>query len=213
MHSNGVTTRTVVIPNGVDNERFAFNQEARQRFRTAHQCTDACVIFSVGLLIPRKGVYDFIKVANMLADNPSFCFFWVGSIEPGLKRVDISNAPSNVRFLGHVPFENMNEIYSGGDILLFPTFAESYGNVLFEAAAAERALVIRDIEIYEDWLHHNNNCLKGYCVDEFAAHIRTAAFDQALCGNLQKNAKELARKHDINITVNMLASLYESLIV
>ena len=212
MHNNGVTTRTVVIPNGVDNELFAFNPEARQRFRATHQCTNACVVFSVGLLIPRKGVHDFIEVANMFAKDDSFRFFWIGSSEPGLERADIRNAPSNTQFLGHMPFETMNEIYSGGDIFLFPTFAESYGNVLFEAAAAERVLVIRDIEIYKDWLHHPVNCLKGSHVNEFATHIHNVAAQQPLRDQLQTNAKKLACEHDISHTVEMLAALYESLI-
>jgi len=211
MHNNGITTRTVVIPNGVDNHRFAYDIAARQKFRTAHNCLDSCVVFSVGLLIPRKGVHDFIDVANMLADEECYRFFWVGSSEPGLERVDTSNAPPNLRFMGHVPFSTMNEIYSGGDIFLFPTYAESYGNVLFEAAASERALIIRDIDIYKDLFAHHTNCLKGATAVDFTAHIRAVASDATLCSTLKENAKKLALEHDVSHTVNMLVDLYESL--
>jgi len=211
MHNNGITTNTIVIPNGVDNHQFAYDTAARQKFRASHNCLDSCVVFSVGLLIPRKGVHDFIAVANMLADEERYRFFWVGSSEPGLERVDTSNAPPNMRFMGHIPFSAMKEIYSGGDIFLFPTYAESYGNVLFEAAASERALIIRDIEIYKDLFDHRTNCLKGVTPSDFVSYIRTVVSDTSLCNTLKKNAKKLALEHDVSHTVNMLVDLYESL--
>ena len=70
----------------------------------------------------------------------------------------------------------------------------------------------RDIEIYKDWLHHPVNCLKGSHVNEFATHIHNVAAQQPLRDQLQTNAKKLACEHDISHTVEMLASLYESLI-
>lgn len=212
MEDNHVASNLRVIPNGVDREMFTYSQEKRQRFREHYGVDDKCVIFSVGLLIPRKGVRDFIEVARRLQPSNHYAFFWAGSSEVGLERVDVSDAPDNITFLGHVPFEQMSNVYSGGDIFFFPTYAESYGNVLFEAAAAERVLLIRDIDIYRDWLQHEENCLKGSDVEAFAAAMERVRQDDALRQRLQRGARRLAETHDISRTVNLLADTYAQLV-
>lgn len=212
MKDNDVTSPTRVIPNGVNRDMFSFSEKDRQRFRETHDVGEKCVVFSVGLLIPRKGVRDFIETARRLESSGDYAFFWAGSSEPGLERVDVSDAPGNVTFLGHVPFEQMSQVYAGGDIFFFPTYAESYGNVLFEAAAAERALLIRDIQIYRDWLHHEENCLKGSSVDDFSAAIERIHHDSELRQQLQQGARRLAEEHDISRTVDLLADTYARLV-
>lgn len=212
METNDVTSTLTVIPNGVNRDMFSFSEQNRRRFRKKHGVGDKCVVFSVGLLIPRKGVRDFIETAQRLASGNEYAFFWAGSTEPGLEHVDISDAPDNVTFLGHVPFDLMSDIYSGGDIFFFPTHAESYGNVLFEAAAAERALVIRDIDIYRDWLQHDENCLKGRDAASFAEAIERVNHDDELRERLQQGARQLAAGHDISRTVDLLADTYARLV-
>lgn len=212
MQANGVHAPTVVIPNGVDTARFAPNPAAREKFRQTYGWDEEWIVLSVGLLIPRKGVEDFIEVAKRFTHRQDMCFVWVGSRESGLEQVNITDAPPNTHFLGHVPFEDMAAVYAGGDIFLFPTYAESYGNVLFEAAAAGNALVIRDIEVYQEWLDHGNNCLKGSSVKEFAAHVTRITEDESLRRHLQTRAQILAREHDIGTTVEKLSEVYASLV-
>jgi 1,2-diacylglycerol-3-alpha-glucose alpha-1,2-glucosyltransferase len=211
MEDNRVSSALTVIPNGVNLERFAYSEEKRQRFREQHGVGDRCVVFSVGLLIPRKGVHDFIETARRLPPG-DYAFFWAGSSEPGLERVDTSDAPDNVTFLGHVPFDRIGELYSGGDIFFFPTHAESYGNVLFEAAAAERLLLIRDIDIYRSWLRHGENCLKGDSADTFAEAIEQMRQDGEMRERLRQGARKLAEEHDISRTVDLLADVYTRLV-
>jgi len=212
MEKNSIKSRLAVIPNGVDIGRFSCDNKKGKGFRKKHGFENKFIIFSVGLLIPRKGVSDFIEVAKKFERDENYQFLWVGSIEKGLEKVDISDAPENIKFIGHVPFEEMASVYSAGDIFFFPTYAESYGNVLFEAAAAGKVLLIRDIEIYEDWLKSEVNCLKGKSVEEYAAYIKRVAEDDELRERLELGAKKLAEEHDIDKTVNKLAELYMDLV-
>lgn len=211
MEANDVTSDLTVIPNGVNRDMFSYSDEKRRRFREQHDVGGQTVVFSVGLLIPRKGVRDFIETARRLPRD-DYAFLWAGSTEPGLEHVDISDAPDNVTFLGHVPFEHISDLYAGGDIFFFPTYAESYGNVLFEAAAAERVLLIRDISIYRDWLRHEENCLKGGTVEAFAGEIERVQRDDELRRRLQQGARRLAEEHDISHTVDRLAETYTRLV-
>ncbi len=212
MEENGIKSELEIIPNGVDCKRFAPDEEKGRIFRKKYGFDEKFIIFSVGLTIPRKGVRDFIEVAKRFKGRDNFQFVWVGSTESGLKKVDISDAPENTEFIGHIPFHEMNGVYSGGDIFFFPTYAESYGNVLFEAAAAGKALIIRDIEIYRDWFESGVNCLKGKTIEEYASLIETIAEDSELRKKLKDGAFKLAREQDIDKTVDMLSELYTRLV-
>ncbi len=211
MEKNGAESELVVIPNGVDCERFAPDEEKGRIFRKKHGFDEKFIIFSVGLVIPRKGVRDFIEVAKNLEDRNDFQFVWIGSTESGLKKADISDATENTEFIGHVPFNEMNGVYSGGNIFFFPTYAESYGNALFEAAAAGKPLLIRNIGVYKDWFKNGVNCLKGKSVGEYVSHIKTLSENGELRERLEEGAIKLAEEHDIDKTVDMLSDLYRGL--
>ncbi len=209
MEENGIKSKLVVIPNGVDCSRFTYDEVKRKEFRRRYGIGNEWVVFSVGLLIPRKGVLDFIDVAKRLEEIK---FIWIGSTEPGLKKIDVSHAPKNVMFIGHVPFNDMPSAYSAGDIFLFPTYAESYGNVLFEAAAAGRILVVRDIEVYKEWLEDGVNCLKGKSVEKYVEKIEKIINDEKLRRRLKEGAIKLAKEHDIDESVERLISMYTDLV-
>ncbi|MEA2054451.1 MAG: glycosyltransferase family 4 protein [Candidatus Thermoplasmatota archaeon] len=212
MEKNGIKRELRVIPNGVDCKKFTFSKKDREDFRKKYGFNNKFIIFSVGLIIPRKGVHDFMEVAKKFGKKNNFQFVWIGSTEPGLEKVDISGTPKNAKFIGHIPFSEMNSIYSGGDAFFFPTYAESYGNALFEAAAAGKVLLIRDIDIYKDWFRDGINCLKGKSVEEYATHIEAVSSDDELRKMLESGAMKLAREQDIEKTVDMLAHLYVNLI-
>ncbi len=209
MEANGIKSELVVIPNGVECTRFAYDEGKRSEFRKKYGLGNEWVVFSVGLLIPRKGVLDFIHVAKNFEEVK---FLWIGSTEPGMKKIDVSSKPQNVTFIGHIPFAEIPSVYSGGDIFFFPTYAESYGNVLFEAAAAGRALIIRDIEVYKEWLEDGVNCMKGKSVEEYTEHIEKVIRDKSLQKKLRDGALKLAQEHDIEKSVEKLIEVYTDLI-
>ena len=129
-----------------------------------------------------------------------------------LKKMDVSHVSRNVEFIGYVPFEEMPAVYAGGDIFFFPTYAESYGNVLFEAAAAGRVLVIRDIETYQGLLEDGVHCVKGKNAAEYTQHIQEIIRDRDLRDTLREGALKLAAEQDIQMTIKKLIETYEGLL-
>lgn len=208
MDEKGVKAKTYVIPNGVDCSFFKPSQEMRENFREMYKIKDEIVVFSVGLMIPRKGIYDFIEVAKKCKDKK---FLWIGSTEKGLENVKI-RFPENFIHIPYIPFNQMPLAYNGGDIFFFPTYAESYGNVLMEASACRKALVIRDIEVYRDWFVDGKNCLKGRNVDEFFSAIEKLSLDDNLRKKIADNAYKMAGEQDISKTIDALIEMYEELI-
>lgn len=109
--------RTEVISPGVELKKYKSSK--KQNF----------VLFS-GRFAKQKGVYDVIKVANLLP-NIKFIMMGWGEEEKNLKKI----APKNVEFSNITqksgkPFFDM---YSKASVFFLPSYGETFGFVLVEA--------------------------------------------------------------------------------
>lgn len=209
---DGVKGPFKVIPNGINREVFTRNEAEGAKFRKRLGLSPSDkLVLSVGLRIPRKGVDSFVSVSNRFKDRPDVRFVWVGASEALLKDALDETPRGNVIFPGHVPFEQIVGVYSAADVFVFPTRAESYGNVMLEAASCGCPLLIRDIPVYEVWVQDGKHCLKARSDEEFAQKLGEMLADDGLRSRLVDGAKLLAGDHDIKKTALMLKDLYESL--
>lgn len=143
----GRTLRSVVIPPGVDVQRYRPLEQdaklaARRRFGIAE---DAPFIFSVSRLVPRKGMDTLIAVSARLAlRHPGLqvCIAGDGRDRARLqRRIDATGAP--VRLLGRISDDDKADLLAAADIfsMLCRTRwngleQEGFGIVFVEAAAA-----------------------------------------------------------------------------
>lgn len=138
-----------VIPNGVDVERF---HPARPPFPEWRDPDRVNLLF-VGRLDPRKGLDVLLAAmpeivrrtggrARLVVVGDSFLRTRYEASVPAQVR-------DHVRFLGHVPSDDLPRWYATADIFVSPaTGNESFGIVLAEAMAAGRAVVASDIPGY-----------------------------------------------------------------
>lgn len=150
--------KMIYIPNYVSKEKFYIKTEhERMNIRKHYGLKDDdFIVIGVGQVQTRKGVLDFIDVAKRL---PHIQFVWCGGFSFGkitdgydeLKKI-IENPPSNVRFLGIIPRDNMNDIYNMADLLFMPSYNELFPMSILEAVNLHRPLVLRSLELYEDIL-------------------------------------------------------------
>ncbi|MDD7793500.1 glycosyltransferase family 4 protein [Clostridium sp. 'White wine YQ'] len=132
------------------------------------------VVLGVGQVQTRKGVMDFIKVAENL---PDIQFIWAGgfsfgSITDGYKELKkvIENPPPNVKFLGIINREEMNNIYNICDLMFLPSYNELFPMSILEAMALKIPVLLRDLDIYSNILF--NYYLKGNDVSDFTEIIK-----------------------------------------
>ncbi|OGS42362.1 MAG: hypothetical protein A3K67_05140 [Euryarchaeota archaeon RBG_16_62_10] len=209
---DGVRGPFKVIPNGIDRSVFVRDEAAGARFRESLGIRPSDkLVLSVGLRIPRKGVDTFVNMASRFGDRPDVRFVWAGASEMLLEDALDRTPPGSVLFPGHVPFDQIVGAYSAADVFVFPTRAESYGNVMLEAASCGCPLLIRDIPVYEDWVVEGKHCMKARDDDEFAAKLRAMLDDDGHRKRMAEGARLLAAEHDIMNTALMLKELYESL--
>lgn len=131
------------------------------------------VVLSVGQLQKRKGVFDLIEIAKKM---PDIEFVWAGGfsfkkISDGyeeLKKV-VKNPPKNLKFLGIIPRESMNELYNMADLMFLPSYEELFPMTILESANCKIPILLRDIELYKGILE--GYYLKGQNNDDFIRQI------------------------------------------
>jgi 1,2-diacylglycerol-3-alpha-glucose alpha-1,2-galactosyltransferase len=143
--------RITFIPNYVDESKFVMNTSIAS-IRKNWQFKRFTVL-GVGQVQHRKGVLDFVEVAKKL---PGIDFVWAGGFSfKGMTagydelKIVMDQPPSNVRFLGIVPREKMNELYHGCDLFFLPSFDELMPMSVLEAAVCDKPILLRDLELYE----------------------------------------------------------------
>jgi glycosyltransferase involved in cell wall biosynthesis len=62
-----------------------------------------------------------------------------------MKLVDCSNTNFNINFLGNIPFNKIVGMYKNADALLFPSFIETFGLPLIEAASFGMPIIVADL--------------------------------------------------------------------
>ena len=116
------------IPNYVSKEQFhKLDENEVSSIRKKYGISrEKYVVLGCGQVQTRKGVKDFVEVAKRL---PEFEFVWAGGFSFGaitdghkeLKEI-MDNPPSNVKFIGIVPRDEMNLIFNMTDALFMPSF-------------------------------------------------------------------------------------------
>lgn len=201
----------VSLSNGVDTTFFAKKSAYAKRFREQYALSqDQKVVMSVGHLIDRKGVTDFIDLAKKF---PQYTFFWFGHtpkslMTPAVQKA-IAQASDNLHFPGYISAEELRDAYSGSDLFLFMTYEETEGIVLLEALANETPVLVRDIPIYKEWLKEGKSVYKAKVQDDFERKL-PMILEGELPSLTQAGLQE-ARALDLKAVSLDLAKIYQQL--
>lgn len=207
----GLKVPVAAVSNGIDIDFFRKEEGQRKQFRQKYSCSEnEKIVLTVGLPIERKGILDFLKLAEQM---PQYRFFWCGhaakGLIPGKIRKAMKEAPENVRFLGYLNREQLRDAYGGSDLFFFPTKEETEGIVMLEALSMEIPVLVRDIPVYQDWLENGVQVWKEKDRKGFAKKIPEILEGKA--PDLTKNGRKTAEERSLRMIGKTLAGLYESL--
>ncbi len=182
--------RITYIPNFVSGKHFfPMDKDKKKGLRAKYGIKeDDFVVVGVGQVQTRKGVMDFISTAEAMKDVK---FLWAGGFSFGritsgykeLKKV-IENPPSNVKFLGILEREQMNEVYNISNALFLPSYSELFPMTILEAFNCKLPILLRDLDIYPEVFF--DFYIKGNNTDEFIRELSRLKNDSnyySICEN------------------------------
>lgn len=139
-----LSTRTTVIPNGIDLKDFQGEGDGRA-FREHHAVHGPMLLYT-GRLAANKRLDTVIElVPDLLKEFPDLTFVAVGedhnmgrSWRELAQKLEVED---HVRFLGHVDRAELVEAYRACDAFVLPSDYEAFGIVLLEAMACGKPCV------------------------------------------------------------------------
>ena len=203
------------IPNFVSKEQFYKKTDKEIKdLKKKYNIEDKFTVLGAGQVQTRKGVLDFVKVAEML---PDVNFVWAGGFSFGaitdghkeLQRV-MDNPPKNVKFLGIIPRDEMNDLFNACDLLFVPSYNELFPMTILEAMSTDTPLLLRDLELYEDILFNKYN--KAHDNDGFASKINELKNNKTEYNKAVKLAKEVSKFYSEENVYKMWKDYYTSLV-
>lgn len=211
----GVKSRIVVQPTGVDREAFeSVDRAAVDDLRRRLGIGDEPVLVSVSRLGEEKNV-DFlvegVAALHRRVDR-DFRFLLVGEgdererLEARVRELGLSDV---VLMPGSVPAEEMPAHYHLGKAFLFASTTETQGMVVLEAMAAGLPVVAVRSSGIDDFVDDGFNGYKtAEDLEDWSERAAALLTDEALRGELSRNARATARDHDIEHFARAIVEFY-----
>jgi glycosyltransferase involved in cell wall biosynthesis len=141
----------VVIPNGIDSQRFAFSERDRQRVRAEWGIgADEALIGMVARLDPMKDHATFVRAAALLAGTRGAVRFAVIGTGSAAALARLQELAAELRIGARLVWagsrRDMPAVYSALDLVTSTSaFGEGCSNALAEAMACEKLCVATDV--------------------------------------------------------------------
>lgn len=175
IESYGFAKKVVAVSNGIDLKEYAPNPAAQKAFREKFGLQEGePFVMGVGFPFERKGIQDFFEVARSF---PQIKFIWFGHLSSWLTNDKVKRwvrkRPANAIMAGYCKGELIHGAFQTASALFFPSYEETEGIVVLEALASHCPLVVRDIGVYDPWLHDGIDCHKGKDNPQFVAILQS----------------------------------------
>ena len=206
--------KLVFLPNPVDVEKFSNpGKQHLVSFKKKFGIPfDKKIVLFVGSIQYRKGIFDFVETAKKM---PEYSFVWVGKVPeiPYLKHADKikkiveKNNVKNLFFTGALFGKELASAYHASDLFWMPSFSETFGLVVVEAAACGKLILIRDLPIKEMF----KEFIATYSGDA-AEKISDMLENQKKYAHLKKEMKKAVLKFRLNQHASRLIEEYSKVI-
>ncbi|MCB1958236.1 MAG: glycosyltransferase family 1 protein, partial [Rhodocyclaceae bacterium] len=185
-----------VIARGVDCRLFAPARRSADLRAAWGVADDALVVISVGRLAPEKNLAATLRIFDAIRERvPAARLVLVGD---GPSRAPLQAERPDVVFAGMRHGEDLAAHYASGDLFLFPSRTETFGNVTLEAMASGLPVVAYDYAGAAELIRDGVNGIVAPFDDE--AELRKRAVDAAVARDdaraIGRAARKVAEGHD-----------------
>ncbi len=186
----GSKAKIVIIPNGVDLDRFKYKTKNAGR---------NLKIITVSRLVPKNGIEDLIQAFYILKtkynmQNIELAIIGSGSLKENLKlKVNGLKLEKEVKFLGTIQNEELPGYLHGADVFVRPSLSEGLGTAFLEAMAAGVPIIGTEIGGIPDFLINGETGLYCKANDpaDLAEKINSILSNEPLREKLIKNGRDM----------------------
>ena len=212
--------RIEVIPLGVDRERFRPRAQLDARLALGID-PEAQVLLAVGRIEPLKGLDILIESLAQITGREGLELLIVGGDERAEREIArlravarAAGVESLVRFVGAVPHERIDAYYNAADVVVVPSFYESFGLVATEAMASGVPVVASRVGGLTSTVADGRS---GYlipwrCPGPFAEKIDLLLENRPLREALGAAAARSMERYEWSAVASGLLALYASLL-
>lgn len=154
--SMGFKNEPIVIPNGVDINKFniELNKSEREKIRKEIKLDDDNIaLITTSRLVVKNGVGDVIKALPKLPENIKFVVLGEGELKQELIKLAEDLGVSNrVIFKGFVSHNEMPKYLKACDIFIRASLSEGMGNSFIEAMVAKLPVIATPVGGIVDFL-------------------------------------------------------------
>jgi glycosyltransferase involved in cell wall biosynthesis len=185
-----------VVARGVDTRLFNPAKRSaalRSQWRVK---PDQPVALYVGRLASEKNLPLVMRAyAAMRAERPDVRLVLVGD---GPERAALESAHPDCVFAGMRKGDDLAVHFASGDVFLFPSTTETFGNVTLEAMASGLAVVAYDYAAASEHIRHGSNGVVATFdnADEFVALAENLAREPQRIANVREHARKTAERID-----------------
>lgn len=135
---NNRQAEIIVIPNGVDFEKFSEVKPTNRHFLGLTE--NDKVAITVSRLVPKNGIENLVRSVALAKEQiPELKLLIVGSgpLETNLKNLAVDlKIRNDVKFLGEKTYDEIPKLLKSADIFVRPSLSEGLGTAFIEAMAA-----------------------------------------------------------------------------
>ena len=166
-------------------------------------CNNPVTFLFAGKFGLRKGAFELIHAAEILGEAVSI------EIAGHVDAEFLASRPSNLRFLGHLTREELNQAFGRANVFVLPSWLEGSATVIYEAmgwgipvvtTASSGSVVANGVD---------GILVKRGDGEELAQAMRTLTADQSLREALGKNAREKSQDYTVGRYGERLLSAIE----
>lgn len=143
---NKLRKKSSVIYNFIEKEKIKKEKKKPQ---------NSINLLFVGRLLKSKGFYDLIElIKDEELKDINFTIVGQGPGEEELKKL---KTQKNLNFLGKVPNDKIQDIYDKNNVLILPSYSETFGLVILEAMSRGLAVLATDLLEIKEYFKQGKN--------------------------------------------------------
>lgn len=199
--------RLALLARGVDSQLFHPRRRSDALRESWGLGPDDLAVLHVGRMAAEKNLGLLVKAFKALQQAHPQRRMRLILVGDGPLRASLQAQLPEALFCGLQRGETLAEHYASGDLFLFPSLSETFGNVVLEALASSLGVVAFDQAAAAQHIHHGHNGLLARPGDE-------AGFCEAACelvgdAEVLRHIRLNARRHASHLSWDDIVALFE----